>query len=187
MIAPIHRTAPRALALALLGSSIVCAPACERRLASDDVNHTPADMQSAVAHGVRTMSWAGEFDRTFAGTEHGISYYTGEAGPRTWYSKVGIGGRYHLTMQVRIDLDPTGTQVTPTGTPTFTLVEVREITNGPDGDGQKTIDYDPEGQLKFGPDEWARLVAAHGDLSAVGVLVKTDPPVPGFEKPWTRI
>lgn len=175
------------LALALLGSSVVCASACERPSVGDNVPRTHADMLAAVEHGARAMSWAADFDRTFPGAEHGISYYTGDAGPRTWYSKVGIGGRYHLTMRVRIDLDATGRRVTPTGPPRFTLVEVREITIVPDGGDQQRITYDPEGQVEFGADEWARLVAAHGDLSAVGVVVKTDPPVPGFEKPWTRM
>lgn len=176
---------PLVLAVALLGSSIV--GACEQPAVADRSNHTRADMLAAVEHGVRAMSWAADFDRTFAGAEHGISYYTGDAGPRTWYSKVGIGGRYHLTMQVPIDLDASGTRVTPTGAPTFTLVEVREITISPDEDGQRVISYVPDGQVEFGPDAWARLVAAHGDLSAVGVAVKAGPPVPGFEGPWTRM
>jgi len=182
--------ARRGLAVAALGSAMACLSACEPRkdpafIDASEIDRNHGNMMKAIENGTRTLSWARDFDRTFPGSEHHISYYMGGAGPRTWRSAVGIDGRYILRMDLPIDLDASGTQVSSQETPIFELSEVREILPLPDGG--KEITKDPDGFVTFGPPEWAKLVAAHGDLSAIGVTVKAGPPLPGFEKPWNDL
>lgn len=165
-------------------------PACEPRkdptiLEKSALDQDYDNMSKAIENGIRTMTWAKDFDKTFTGSEHYISYYMGGGGPRTWTSIVGLDGRYILEMELPIDLDASGIQVTPKETPTFVLSEVRSITLLPDG--RKHVKNDPKGIVRFGPPEWAKLIAAHGDLSAIGVVVKTGSPLDGFEKPWINL
>lgn len=126
--------------------------------------------------GLRDIPFVAEFDRLYPGADHSISYYTGTHGSTTWNSTVGLHGRYVLSLHCGITLNRTRTRVVTYGKPTFYL---KEVTRVQAGDGGQTLISSGE-QVKFGLDQWRKLVEAGGDLRALGIEVKTDAPVPGL-------
>jgi hypothetical protein len=137
-------------------------------------------MASAERSGPAVIPFVGEFDRLYPGAVHSISYYTGTAGPPTWYSKVGLHGRYVLYVECPIEFDWTRFRITGYGKPTFWLSEVAEF--APLGDGRVQITYLLHRSYELA--DWRKLVAAGGDLAALGIEVKKDRPLPGFDRHW---
>ena len=118
------------------------------------------------------------FEKLFPGSEHFISYYTGQAGTPRWNSKTLIHGRYILSMQFDITVDTAGTKVTAAAAPQFQLREV--ISAVPSPSGQTSITYNPASHRDFGPEEWKALETSGGDLSTLGIEVIRDQPVPNL-------
>ena len=141
-------------------------------------------LNRATASGRRTIPEARQFDELFPGATHSISYYTGTAGEPTWNAEVGLHGRYVLTMSVPVTLSTFGrSRVIGHRAPAFVLAEVEAV--GQLADGRTEIRYAGH-QLRFGPAEWQRVVAARGDWGVLGFAVRTDAPVPGFDTVWQR-
>jgi hypothetical protein len=85
-------------------------------------------------------------------------------------------------MQMPITLGGiTRDRITAYGTPTFCLREVKSITGGPGG--QMFIDY-TDVNMTFGLTEWNKVVESGGNLSVLGVQIKTFPKIPGFDQHW---
>jgi hypothetical protein len=139
------------------------------------------DYARTVASAIGTEPNVRSFDALFPNGEHFISYFTGLAGQPLWNSKAGLYGRYVLTMQFDVALDRKAGTLTASGQPEFHLVEVESITALPDGRAE--IRYGPT-QEQFGPVEWRKLVESGGDLSVLGIDVKKEQPVAGFEAHW---
>jgi hypothetical protein len=137
-------------------------------------------MQDAVSNARREISFAREFDTLYPGAKGFFSYYTGEKGPTTWNSKVGLFGRYILTMQVRVTMDADRIHVISHQDPSFFLMEVSQI--NPLGEGRVAINYGDT--VRFTKDKWAVLVEKKGDLSALEIEVLKDKPVAGFDEHW---
>jgi hypothetical protein len=95
---------------------------------------------AAVRNGRAELGPAREFEELFPQARHGISYYTGEMGPPTWGSEVGLFGRYVLSLRVKITFDWTRRHIRSRGEPQFQLVEVTRVTEGTGG--QHIIDYE---------------------------------------------
>jgi len=119
----------------------------------------------AVANAVQTEPSVKAFVKMFPDSEHFITHYTGRAGPRTWNSHVLVHGRYKLTMQFDLTLDPSGVKVTATSAPKYYLNEVASVVVN--ASGQASISYEPDSARTFGPKEWKKLEAEKGDLSAL--------------------
>ena len=120
--------------------------------------------------------------RLFPGSLHFISYYTGTHGNPIWNSKAGLYGHYILTMQMPITLEGWGRdRIGSHDSPTFFLVEVQSILPFPNG--QTSINCG-DTQITFGLSEWEKLVESGGDLSVLGVKVKKDEKIPGFDEHW---
>ena len=141
-----------------------------------------AAYKHAIANAVKSEPNVVAFEKLYPGSEHFISYYTGENSTPRWNSRALIHGRYILTMQFDVSLDSLGTSATATTTPQFYLVEVANVTTAPSG--QTSITYNGESQRQFGPKEWKALEASGGDLSTLGLNVIRDQPVPNLAANW---
>ncbi len=142
-----------------------------------------------VINGRRTIPYAQQFSELFTNRQEFISYYTGAFGPQTWNSKAGLYGRYVLSMQMRIRMDKTGTNIVNFEPPSFLLREITRIRNSPKdpgGGGQLLLDGVPQSTRRFSAAEWEQLVKSRGDLSVLGFQVDTNHPVQGFELNWKR-
>jgi hypothetical protein len=132
---------------------------------------------AALRNGPNEIQPVGEFVEVFPQAEHLISYYTGDMGPPTWHSAVGLHGRYVLAVEVPITFDWTRRHVRSYGKPKFYLREVEKIEG-------RTIDYRSESQRDFGPEEWVALYRANGSLEVLGLRVVEDDPIRNFDLAW---
>ncbi len=135
----------------------------------------------AIEDGRTAIPYARQFHDLFPAAEASFSYFTGEMGPPTWTSKVGLHGRYVLTLKVEVTFNAARTRIVRYGEPVFHLVEVtRIVPAGPDHNA--AILYGS--QISFGRKEWSRLVERQGDLAVLGMAILKDRPVDGFEQYW---
>lgn len=75
-------------------------------------------------------------------------------------------------MSFQITFDPSRKIPVRAGQPEFHLQEVSSTQLKPDGT-VGGISYSGV-QSTFGPDEWQRLIQAHGDFSVIGVKIDLD-------------
>ena len=121
-----------------------------------------------------------QFHALFPQTYENLSHYTGSFGDPVWTSKIGLHGRYILSLQVPLMLNWTRTDVRSYGRPRFQLVEVTRIYVR--NSGQLTIDYGVS--RHFGAYEWKEIVNLEGDISALGIMIKKNQAIRGFQKHW---
>jgi hypothetical protein len=136
-----------------------------------------------VANALASEPNVRSFHSLFPKSEHFISYFSGAAGQPCWNSIAGLHGRYVLTMQFDVMINRKKATLIASGEPEFRLVEVESITALPGGRAE--VRYGPT-QKVFGPREWAKLVESGGDLSSLGIEVKKEKPVAGFEEHWRQ-
>jgi hypothetical protein len=96
--------------------------------------------------------------------------------PAKWNTVVWFYGRYELTYQVDVLPDYRAHRIKKMSPGRFYLVEVAETYD--QGRGTK---FDPSGNKEFGESEWEKIVAAKGDFAVLGVMLKTNSPVNGFD------
>jgi hypothetical protein len=98
-----------------------------------------------------------------------------------------FGGRYQLTMAVKVEVDRhsglllsygSGRVLKVVGRPSFILLEVREVTLNPEG----RIEITYQNQWEFGPAEWEKVVAARGDFSVIGIRLNRNNPARNFDE-----
>lgn len=119
-----------------------------------------------------------EFLALFPDANVKYRYFDGSAAPG-FDAQVGLHGRYDLTMQLPVNFDAAGRNVTGYGDPRFYLLEVTNVEVEPSG--VVAISY---GRNKnFGLKEWNALVRSKGDFDAIGWTMITDKPIPGFTVP----
>lgn len=133
-----------------------------------------------VRHGRESINTVREFDALFPNATHFISYWTGTHGDPMWNSEIGLHGRYILAMQADIDLNLIRSRVSNFGPPKFYLSEVESVEHMVDG-RSAIKQREVAGHLCDGAD-WEKLVNAHGDFHVLGIDLKIDQPVPGFER-----
>jgi hypothetical protein len=117
-----------------------------------------------------------QFEELFPGkTDHFITHYgfSGEA-TNLWNSEAYFNGRYSLTMQIPVTVDYRHNTITPAGDPVYYLEEITQYDGGLARYGGL--------HARFGNDEWENLYNSHGDFAVIGLAVKSDAPIPNFEK-----
>ena len=134
------------------------------------------NMADAVTNGVAELDVAKDFEALFRDSEHFISYYTGTKGDPTWNSKVGLHGRYVLTVQFGIGFDDSRTHPVREGDPVFYLVELDDIRENGYGYTDR--------QIQFGLKEWNLLKESSGDFGVIGYPMTKGQPLDGFDKAW---
>lgn len=78
-------------------------------------------------------------------------------------------------MSFDIDVDRSGTNITPVEPPHFLLNQRQHVQRMPHGSVR--ISYAQDGGGKFGPDEWRNLIAANGDIDVLGFGAVNESPV----------
>jgi hypothetical protein len=134
------------------------------------------NMADAVTNGVTELDVAKDFEALFPAAEHFISYYTGTKGHPAWNSKVGLHGRYVLTVKFRIGFDASRTHPVMEGEPAFHLIELADIRENGYGYTDR--------QMEFGLTEWNLLLESSGDFEAIGYPMTKEKPLDGFDKVW---
>ncbi len=137
-----------------------------------------AAYDKAIESGKTSIPFITEMCRFYPSTRNSISYYTGEHATPTWTSKVGLHGRYVLVVQMEFKMDGSRQKVISWSDPTFYLYEVDRIVK----DSNSLVPGNLS--LKFGLKEWNRVANNNGDLGSLGVTLKKDRPVTGFEGYW---
>jgi hypothetical protein len=156
-----------------------------------------SDYGAALADAKKSILYAADFSRLFPGEFAGFSYYTGGAGPSSFYMEVLLFDRYELLMKVPVAFDASRRKVKSFGEPEFLLNEYSEVTKsrkvgrGPDGNPVTVENLRPgksgDRSLRFGAVEWRKVVEARGDFAVIGFPLITNSPAPGFEdyrKDW---
>jgi hypothetical protein len=138
------------------------------------------DKEQAEQNGLQIIPYAKEFNELFPDLEYGIGYYTGEAGPPHWGCKVGLYGRYVLSMSLKIRFDKTRTKITGFDDPEFFIMEIQRVY---DDNGTAHVEVS-ENQKRFGKEEWMKIVENNGDLSSLGIPIIKDRPLPNFDWAW---
>lgn len=138
-------------------------------------NYKVRGHQQFAAQSQALIPPAWEMGKTFADCRHYIVYgkHAGEDTP-LFNTTAYFGDRYVLTMPVPVQID-SATAGHMIGIPIFSLQEVHSISID---DGQITTSYSRS--MEFGPNEWAKLYQAKGDLKAIGFTVNPLP-VPNFQ------
>jgi hypothetical protein len=130
-----------------------------------------------VKSGIDRLPWPKEMEALFGEGDHFITHFGFDPGPKDWQTEVYFGGRYRLTLQVEIDIDyKTCLVKTNVSAPKFYLLEVESIVRKNGG-----IEANLSGQWILDKVKWKRLVDSNGDWLAVGLPIRTNSPVPGFE------
>jgi hypothetical protein len=139
------------------------------------------DEHKAVKSGYSQLPEARQIDQLIGEADHVISGPKNTAtGGYEWCTDIYFGGRYEFGMRVGVDVDFWTSNVTRfIGQPKFYLFEVESVNMLPDG--RISVSYRPQHQHEFGPADWAKIVAAHGDFSAIGIQLDTAHPIPNFD------
>jgi hypothetical protein len=135
-----------------------------------------SNMAVAVSNGVAEIDIAKDFEALFPDSEHFITYYTGTKGDPIWNSKVGLHGRYVLTVRFRIGFDESRTHPVREQDPVFHLVELANISKNGYGYTDR--------HFEFGLKEWNLLMESSGDFNVIGYPMKKDKPLDGFDTAW---
>lgn len=131
-------------------------------------------MKKAVDNGVSSIKEVKEFEALFPNSDHFITYYSGTKGDPRWNSKCRIHDRYDLTMQFYISFDHSRLHPKRIGDATFYLKELKEIRHHKDG---RISESYTRRQIKFGDNEWQKLVDSKGDFSVIGFPMILDEPI----------
>jgi hypothetical protein len=134
----------------------------------------------ALKDAERSIIYVQQFKSLYPEATHGFSYYTGEYGSPMWYSKVGLYGRYILTMHIPVKFNKTRTSIVDYGEPLFYLEGVNRITTV-EGD---RIMVAHDFLLEFGKEKWEPLLKSKGDISVLDEKIQKDNSVPRFEEYW---
>ena len=159
--------------LCIIGVAIFALGSCQK--------YTQADYDIALKNGTASLDVAREFNALFPDSNNFISYYTGQYGDPRWNSKVGLHGRYVLTVQFDLKFDSSRHMPARTSDPEFYLVEASQLDRTPDG--RLSISYS-DNQIRFGMEDWKKLIAARGELSAIGYSTNESNPHDGFAEVW---
>lgn len=137
------------------------------------------DYIKTVQSGISTLPWPKQMEKLFGEGDHFIVHYGFSPGPKEWQTEVFFYGRYTMALVVDVDIDYTTHLVkTNVVSPKFYLHEVSDVIHGPRGVEGANFD----GQWILDETKWNELVQAKGDWSAIGIPVKTNSPVPGFDE-----
>jgi hypothetical protein len=140
--------------------------------------------KETVRSGIAILPWPKQMEELYGEGDHFISNYGIDAGPKQWHTNIYFGGRYQLRLELYVELDYAKHAVVKATTPAkFYVWEVVKVEMLPDG--RVSTDYGRGWELD--ETQWSQLVAAKGNWSVLGISLKTNDPVPGFDayvKAW---
>jgi hypothetical protein len=136
--------------------------------------NTEADYLQTVPSGFKVLPWPKQMETLFGDGDHIIVDYNRQP---EWHTVIYFGGRYELDLTARVSIDYEKHEIKPAvGHPEFYLHEVKSVQHE---NGSVAAYF--SGQWVFDEAQWKKLVAAKGDWAAIGIPVKTNSPVIGFD------
>jgi hypothetical protein len=118
-----------------------------------------------------------DFLGLFPQSEVNYIYFTSTDGPG-FDVAVDLYERYEFEMRLPVQWDSERRAVVGYGEPMYSIREVTNATRGPSGVAENTLN--PAGERHFGPTGWRTLASQNGDFRAIGYVLVTNRPVPGF-------
>lgn len=133
---------------------------------------------AAVTSGIATLPWPKQMEVMFGEGDHFVTHFGFDSKPKQWNTEVYFGKRYMLTLQVDVVINYSAGTVVKTASPaTFYLTKIARIQRLPDG----RMSTFPGNGWTVNEEQWSQLVAANGDWSVLGISLRMDDPVPGFD------
>ena len=133
-----------------------------------------------VVNGRRTIACLRQFTTLFPTNIQFFVYSTEAMGPHIWTLQTGLYGRYLLRMQVWFKVDATGTNLLSYDPPTLLLSVYDDAPPSTRGLSEGRVFR----ERTLPASDWTKLVAARGDLAAIGLNLWTNHPIKGFEQEW---
>jgi hypothetical protein len=152
------------------------------------INQTQRDSDAALSDATDKIRWAREFIQLFPGTQR---HFSGYINSPELIMQTPLFERYELTMKLPITLDPSRKSIQGFSQPTFLLIEITNISKTIKTGSLGSVtnvgaQLNTQGQLRFGTNEWTKIVAAKGDFSAIGANLVTNQSIPFFSEWQTR-
>jgi len=168
--------------LIVLSSIASCQKATENALdfyARQKLKETQ-EYSNALNDALVNVPCARDFKKSFPLSRESFTSFTGKRGTPNLICMAGLYGRYVLRMDVEVTFDSSRTKVLSYGDPIFCLVEVIGISPLPDD----RVAITSTSIKEFGEELWKTIVEHSGDFSTVGIELRKDDPVPGFDQHW---
>jgi hypothetical protein len=135
----------------------------------------PALEAPLLANGLRAIPQLREFKTLFPDVAEYCYLATEPLGTNRWVLQTPMHERYILRMVTQFAGDATWTNVVSYEPPAFSILEFKDYDTAPMG----RFGFYPV--ATFGVTNWPKLSAARGDLSAIGIALRTNDPVKEFE------
>lgn len=140
----------------------------------------PDNYALVIADGKKNIPEVREMIAIWPKSKHLITHFTGEFGPTIWQSAVPLYGRYTLVVQINITLNKERTKITKAEKAVFLLSEIAAVKYDP---VTRTESVTPgEASKEFDEKEWEKVVKSKGRLEELGVKIRKDAPVEGFDE-----
>src|SRR5438132_4808464 len=132
----------------------------------------------ALSSARKRVPYAAAFCRLYPDSVAWFSYYANPYYSPVLNLKVGLYGRYVLSMHIPVDLDWSRTSVKSFGTPTFYLEHLEWVSPSADNPpGGVAVYGGSDTRLEFNEEKWQMIVEHDGDLSCLGIPIIKDKPV----------
>ncbi len=130
-----------------------------------------------IQSGIKILPWPREMEALFGDGDHFILYYGTAGEQKPWHSRVFFYGRYSLTLETTVEIDDKNHTIKNfAAPPKFYLHEVKSV----EMDNGRAITRFSD-QWVLDQTQWEKLVAAKGNWAVLGIRLKTNEPVPGFD------
>ncbi len=126
--------------------------------------------QPLLANGHRTLHYVEDFNTLYTNAREFCLLGPEPLGTNAWVIQTSFHRRYILRMVTPFTLDTSWTNILSYDPPIFKLLEWRE---------KRRFGF--YAVCSFGATNWPKLVASGGDLSVIGIKLKTNSPVEDFE------
>jgi len=140
---------------------------------------TPRPQSSLVKSGTQSINVVQQFSRLIPTAIHGVGHYEGVGSELKWRSVGGLYGRYVVRMQFPVSVSWLTGQMHKTGPAEFMIMEIDSVKTIPGG--LRAISL-TSNKRSFSEPDWAQIVAASGDWSAIHFPMTKDAPVDRFDE-----
>ncbi|MCA9110836.1 MAG: hypothetical protein KDA52_12860 [Planctomycetaceae bacterium] len=124
-----------------------------------------------------TIPTAVQIEELYGDADHFITEFGFDRKPKLWNTEVFFGGRYTLTMQVKVKVNYSANTIAMVDEPKFHLIGADTIRVYPDGRTGTRYSGD---EHWFSLAEWETVYESGGDYSLIGIAI--DPvPVVNFD------
>jgi hypothetical protein len=140
---------------------------------------TPWPQSRMVKNGESSIDLVRQFSTLIPSAIAGVGRYEGIGSKLKWRSVGGLHERYVVKMYFPVSVNWVTGSIQKSGPARFMIFEVESVEHRPDG--LRVVSY-TRNQRSFGEVEWAQVVAANGDWSAIGFSMTKNDPIKRFDQ-----